>query len=134
MRKCNLEKAPLSNYLNFLKNGKEPYASIWRTFVGEITSYSKGIDLSKGAIYCLDSKSIKKKLGRTITKRELLKRLKTSNINKTIAAGLLASNLEEGDVALSNNEDFFRNLSGGRTKYHVKVDEENISKIQSGFK
>jgi hypothetical protein len=141
LQKSDLEVGPLLGYYNFLNNKKEPYASVWRAVVSDIIGHRQNIE-SYGSICLLDTKSIKKRIKETIAKkkvlsaddRELLKRLNSQSINKTIAAGLLASGLEEGEQFLSQDKDFYRSLSAGKTKYHVRVNEENILKLKKAFK
>jgi hypothetical protein len=137
MQKSDLEKRPLSIYYHYLKTGREPYISIWEAVVDDVVSFSKREEIPQNMIYFLDTDSIEKRLKMAIADREANKKVTPYSINRTVAAGLLGSGLKEvkeGEVIIKDPGDFFTSRSCTKKKYHLKINEENVLKLQEAFK
>lgn len=137
MKKSALERMPLSIYYNYLKKGEEPYISIWEAVVDNVVSSYKNNGIPENTIYFLDTDSIEKRLKKTITDRKANAKVTPFHINRTLAAGLLGSGLKEvkeGDIIIKDPGDFFKSRSCTKQKYHLKINEEIVQKMQEAFK
>jgi regulator of PEP synthase PpsR (kinase-PPPase family) len=111
---------PLANYLGLIKNRKSPYYEIVHFLFKDMEMhYERG--QNSEIVYTINPRTLQEE----IEKRVKDEKLTTVNVCRTILALLYGSKLSE-------NEDFYiTTTSSGRRNYHVKVNDETLSRLKN---